>query len=249
MYYFASDTHLGAGSPSEQRATESLFVEWLDKVRLDATAIFLCGDIFDFWYEYREVVPRGFVRTLGKIAQITDSGTRVVFMTGNHDMWVRNYLSEECGMEIYTTPTTFTLGSSKVHVAHGDNLNIRGNISLQLMNGFFRSSLVRFLFTWCIHPNIALWFGHAWSNSSRKKHSTEHPDLQKRGVGFLREYALNHFAQNGDDIYIFGHIHCPVSYAAEQPKMIFMNDWSSDPHYGCLSESGEVQLLRVKELL
>ncbi|MFR9554668.1 MAG: UDP-2,3-diacylglucosamine diphosphatase, partial [Rikenellaceae bacterium] len=99
MYYFASDTHLGAGSIEEQRLTERLFVEWLERVSADAEAIFLCGDIFDFWFEYKRVVPRGFVRTLGTIASITDRGVRVIFMAGNHDMWVRDYLAVECGME------------------------------------------------------------------------------------------------------------------------------------------------------
>lgn len=153
-------------------------------------------------------------------------------------------------MEIYTSPTTFTLGSKRVHVAHGDNLNIvRSNVSLRLMNSFFRSRIARTLFTWLIHPNIAMWFGRSWSNASRKKHSTEHPDLQLRGVGFLREYGHRHFAEHGDDIYIFGHIHYPAIYDMERPQMVFMNDWSSNPHYAQISECGDVELLRVKELL
>ncbi len=246
MYYFASDVHLGAGSPLEQQTTERLFVEWLRRAAQDATAIFLCGDIFDFWFEYRRVVPRGFVRTLGTIAQITDSGTRVVFMTGNHDMWVRDYLTAECGVEIYTTPTTFSLGAKKVHIAHGDNLNVKGNWRLKLMNGFFRSRFARALFSTLIHPDLALRFGQWWSNSSRKKHTFEPSDLRLRSVGYLREYALNHYASHSDEIYIFGHLHHAEIFEQEQPQIIFTNDWSSNPHYATLTEEGQIELHAVE---
>ncbi len=246
MFYFASDTHLGAGSPEQQRTTERLFVEWLDRVAADATAIFLCGDIFDFWFEYRHVVPKGAVRALGKIAELTDRGIRVVFMAGNHDMWVREYLHKECGMELYTAPTTFTLGSVRVHVAHGDNLNVRGDVKLKMMNGFFRSRLARVLFSALVHPDLALWFGRTWSRSSRKKHSSESRDLQLRCVGYLREYALKHYADNQDDIYIFGHIHYAVEFLDERPQIIFMNDWSSSPHYARLDDDGRMELREVK---
>ncbi|MFI3332946.1 MAG: UDP-2,3-diacylglucosamine diphosphatase [Rikenellaceae bacterium] len=247
MYYFASDTHLGAGSEQEQRSTERLFVEWLERVSHDATAIFLCGDIFDFWYEYRRVVPRGFVRTLAKISEITERGVRVVFMVGNHDMWVRDYLTTECGMEIYTAPHTFELGGKKVHVAHGDNLNVKRNLSLRFMNSFFRSRVARVLFSWLIHPDIALWFGLTWSQNSRKGHSkNESLEIVERSIGYLSEYAMKHYAQHKDDIYIFGHIHHPLCLAEQRPQIVFMNDWSRDPLFASLSDEGELKLERVK---
>ena len=104
MIYFASDIHLGAGDPATARCTERRFTAWLDAVSRDAEAIYLLGDLFDFWFEYRRVVPQGFVRTLGKLAELTDRGVRVVFFTGNHDMWVGDYLHRECGVEIHTEP-------------------------------------------------------------------------------------------------------------------------------------------------
>ena len=100
MIYFASDIHLGAGGRDATRRIERRFDAWLDRVADDAEAIFLLGDLFDFWFEYREVAPRGFVRTLGRLAALTDRGVRVVLLTGNHDMWVRDYLSAECGLEV-----------------------------------------------------------------------------------------------------------------------------------------------------
>ena len=126
MHYFASDIHLGAGDRTAAREVERRFVAWLDRAGRDAESIFLVGDIFDFWFEYRRVVPKGFVRTLGKLAELTDRGVRVVFLTGNHDMWVGDYLTRECGVEVYTASQLLTLGGRRIFVAHGDNMNIDG---------------------------------------------------------------------------------------------------------------------------
>ena len=160
MYYFASDIHLGAGDEHSARAVERRFVAWLDKVSGDAEAIFLVGDIFDFWFEYRRVVPKGFVRTLGKLAELTDRGVRVVFFTGNHDMWVGDYLTRECGMEVCTSPQVMTLAGKKVFIAHGDNMNIDGQPMLKLLNRIFRSRTLKWLFSWGVHPDLAMKFGH-----------------------------------------------------------------------------------------
>ena len=131
MYYFASDIHLGAGGEAFAQQTERRFVRWLDDAAQDAEAIFLVGDVFDFWFEYRGVVPKGFVRTLGKLAELTDRGIRVVFFTGNHDMWVGDYLARECGVEIYTSPQQFCLNGKNVFIAHGDNMKIDGQPMLK----------------------------------------------------------------------------------------------------------------------
>ena len=146
MYYFASDIHLGAGGEAFAQQTERRFVRWLDDAAQDAEAIFLVGDVFDFWFEYRGVVPKGFVRTLGKLAELTDRGIRVVFFTGNHDMWVGDYLARECGVEIYTSPQQFRLNGKNVFIAHGDNMNIDGQPVLKFLNTVFRSRTLRWLF-------------------------------------------------------------------------------------------------------
>ena len=170
MHYFASDIHLGAGDPAAAREVERRFVAWLDRAGRDAESIFLVGDIFDFWFEYRRVVPKGFVRTLGKLAELTDWGVRVVFLTGNHDMWVGDYLTRECGVEVYTAPQLLTLGGRRIFVAHGDNMNIDGQPMLRLLNRIFRSRTLRWLFSWGVHPDWAMRFGHWWSGKSRKRH-------------------------------------------------------------------------------
>lgn len=254
MYYFVSDVHLGAGcgggdKANEARATERRFVEWLRKIGSDAEGLFLCGDIFDFWFEYKHVVPKGFVRVLSEIASLSERGVRVVFMAGNHDMWLGNYLSEECGVEIYTTPRVFTLNGRKVHVAHGDNLNITGDVKLKLMNSVFRSSTIRTLFSALIHPDLALRFGLWWSDQSRKRHGWEegHNTLEGRGVGALIEYAEQQQQIEPCDYYIYGHLHQTLRHkkrdtSGREFDVLFMNDWCSAPHYITLDEMGVAEI-------
>jgi|GEM_PF-81002 len=170
MYYFASDIHLGAGGPAAARAVEKRFVAWLDEVSRDADAVFILGDLFDFWFEYKRVVPKGFVRVLGKLCELTDRGIRVVFMTGNHDMWVRDYFEAECGVEVYTSPRIMELAGKRVFLAHGDNMKIDHLPVLRFMNAVFRSKTIRFLFSWLVHPDWAMRFGQWWSGKSCKSH-------------------------------------------------------------------------------
>ena len=143
MVWFASDIHLGGGEAAVARATERRFVAWLDRAAREAHTVVLAGDVFDFWFEYGRVVPQGCVRALGKLAELTDRGLRVVFFTGNHDMWVGDYLARECGLEIHTRPEVLELEGQRIFVAHGDNMNIRGDLKLVLLNKIFRSQIGR----------------------------------------------------------------------------------------------------------
>ena len=170
MYYFASDVHLGAGGEQWTRHTEQRFVRWLDMAASDADGIFLLGDIFDFWWEYRKVVPKGFVRTFGKLAELTDRGVKIYLITGNHDMWAKDYLKQECGVEVYFTPQQITLSGKNLFLAHGDNMNVSNKPMLKLMNTGFRSPILRTLFSWLIHPDLAMTCGQWWSGKSRKSH-------------------------------------------------------------------------------
>ena len=171
MYYFASDVHLGAGDELTSRRTEQRFVAWLDMVAKDAEEIFLVGDIFDFWFEYNYVIPKGFVRALGKLAELADKGVKITFITGNHDMWAKDYLERECGIKTFFTPQTVELAGKRLFVAHGDNMNIKNQPVLRLINATFRSRIARVLFSWLVHPDLALKFGKWWSGKSRKSHS------------------------------------------------------------------------------
>ncbi len=242
MIYFVSDIHLGGGDPCQARRTERGFCRWLDMVAHDAEAIYLMGDIFDFWFEYRGVVPKGFVRVLGRLAALTERGVEVHLFAGNHDMWCREYFFEECGVVVHHSPEVVTLSCGKVHLAHGDNMNIGRQYSLRLMNKIFRSESARWLFKWLIHPDFAMSFGQWWSGKSRKKHSKE--SITPANLGFLIDYARMHHASNSDvQSYIFGHMHLSHDYSDEDIRVLFTSDWSGDrAEYVTLNEVGELEL-------
>lgn len=242
MYYFASDVHLGAGDELSSRRTEHCFVRWLDMVSKDAEAIFLVGDIFDFWFEYNRVVPKGFVRTLGKLAELTDKGIKIVFITGNHDMWSRDYLQRECGVEMVYTSRDITLGNRTIHIAHGDNLNIGNKPLLRLMNGIFRSKILRILFANLVHPDLALKFGSWWSGKSRKSHAKE--EITASSFDFLVEYARQYKKANpSTDGILFGHMHLPFEHTEAGLKVTFLGTWSADEgSYAVGDKEGNIEL-------
>jgi len=163
--YFASDFHLGlpTGSPPVER--EKKVVSWLNSVAQDAKEIYLLGDIFDFWWEYKLVVPRGFTRFLGTVSEITDSGIPVHFFTGNHDMWVGDYLSDECGMTIHTSPITTLFNGKKFHLAHGEGLGTTSS-GYKILLSIFRNKPLQVMYS-ALHPAIGIGFGHRWSLNSR----------------------------------------------------------------------------------
>lgn len=244
MHYFASDIHLGGGDERSARAMEHRFVAWLDAVARDATTIFLVGDIFDFWFEYRRVVPKGFVRTLGKLAELTDRGIRVVFFTGNHDMWVGDYLSRECGVEVYTSPQLMTIGRQRIFIAHGDNMHIEGQPMLKLLNCIFRSRILKCLFSWGLHPDLAQRFGLWWSANSRKKHTLGgvfDESLTEPLIAYAREYAASHEV----DHFVFGHMHFPRDYRETGLHVVNLGGWDSSPAYAVLDDAGELTLKRL----
>lgn len=244
MFYFASDIHLGAGGEVFARENERRFTAWLDMVSRDAEAIFLVGDVFDFWFEYGEVVPKGFVRTLGKFAELTDRGVRVVFFTGNHDMWVTDYLVRECGLEIHTSPRQMLLGGKRVFIAHGDNMKIEGQPMLRLLNRIFRSRVLRTLFSWGVHPDLAMRFGHWWSGKSRKSHGVSEPGipLTEPLIAYAREYAARHET----DHFVFGHMHVARDYREGPLHVVNLGCWERNPAYAVLDDRGELTLKRLE---
>lgn len=241
MIYFASDIHLGGGDAKQARENERRFVAWLDDAAKDAEAIFLVGDIFDFWFEYRRVAPKGFVRTLGKLAELTDRGVQVVFFSGNHDMWVQDYFVRECGMEVYTSPQEMTLCGKRIFMAHGDNMNIHGQTRLVLLNKIFRSRTLWWLFSWGVHPDLAMKFGHWWSSKSRKSHNMRggfDSSLTEPLISYARNYAKTHQI----DHFIFGHMHFPRDYREPGLHVVNLGCWEKTPSYAVLDDAGELTL-------
>ncbi len=242
MYYFVSDIHLGSGDATQQQRVEDAFCRWLDKVGEDAKAIYLLGDIFDFWFEYHNVVPKGYVRVLARLSELTRRGTDVVFITGNHDMWCYDYFERECGIKIFRKPQRVDILGSSYHLAHGDNLNIKDKPMLRAMNGFFRSSVARFIFSWLIHPDLAMKFGRWWSGKSRKSHTGD--TITPESLNFLVEYARGHRAENPNiEGYIFGHMHYPYIYDNDGLRVLFLSDWSGEEATYChIDGMGNAQL-------
>ena len=242
MIYFVSDIHLGAGGHNHARRTEDAFCRWLDMVAKDAEKIYLLGDIFDFWFEYRRVVPQGFVRVLGRFAELSQRGVEIVFYTGNHDMWCYDYLEWECGMRIVRRPQIEMVGGMKLHLAHGDNMNIKDKPLLRLMNAGFRSTILRKLFSWLVHPDLAVRFGQWWSGKSRKSHSKE--TLTPDSLGFLVDYAREYKKANQDTDYIlFGHMHYPYDLSEDDLRVLFLGCWDNDEAtYAAMDDAGNISL-------
>ena len=152
--YFSSDNHLGAPTMEQSLPREKKFVSWLDEVKQDAAAIFLLGDLFDFWFEYKTVVPKGFTRTLGKLAEISDSGIPIYFFVGNHDLWMRDYFKTELNIEVFHKPKDFTFNNTTFLIGHGDGLG-PGDKGYKRMKKVFINPFSKWLFGW-LHPDIGV---------------------------------------------------------------------------------------------
>ena len=238
MHYFVSDVHLGSGDVAEQRRVERLFLDFLKRIEKDAETLYLVGDIFDFLFEYKEVVPKGFVRVLGRLAELSDKGIKIVMLTGNHDMWVGDYLTQECGITIYTKPQIFKVAGKELLVAHGDNINIKWRPMLRLMNKMFRSTGLRKFVSRIIHPDRFVRFGKWWSGKSRKSHGKK-PD--ESVLKPLIKYANDFGKLKEIDYFVFGHMHFPADLAGKQ-RTLFMGDWHTSPSYIVLDNNGNIEL-------
>ena len=250
MYYFASDMHLGLDTDNSlSRKREKLLVQWLDDIAHDAEAIFLVGDIFDFWFEYRKVVPKGFTRLLGKLSELTDRGIRIHFFTGNHDMWVYDYLCSECGLIIHERPEIFELAGKTIFVGHGDNLYAsRPPVLERLMHKIFRSAMARRIFSALIHPNGAIRFGQWWSGKSRKAKNLTH--VFQGENEYLVKYAREYLKCVEVDYFIFGHLHCVENYdLGNGKKLILLGEWISNPTYATMDKEGNIAIKQYRKAI
>ena len=231
--YFVSDLHLGAPDKSLSDERERRAVRWLDYIKDDAAQLFLLGDIFDFWYEWRRAVPKGFVRFLAKLAELRDSGTEIYFFTGNHDIWAYHYLNDEIGAEIIRKPQLFEIQGKKLYLGHGDGLGHHDR-KYKIMKAFFTNRLLQWMFSNMLHPDFALWLGSKWSLSRDSYNRTpEFLDEKEWLVEHIREIMPNINA----DYYVFGHRHCAVEYQLE-PNIKYINPgvWFKSSPYAELSE-------------
>ncbi len=229
--YFASDNHLGLPNGEESRVREKYFVDWLEEVRKDAAAIYLLGDLFDFWFEYKTVVPKGFVRVMGKLAEITDAGIPVVFFVGNHDLWVRDYFQKELGITVHHQPIALTVGAKQFFIGHGDGLG-PGDKGYKRMKKVFTNPFSKWIFRW-IHPDLGVRLGQYLSQKNKLISGQE--DIQFKGEDkeWLVAYSKKKLEKQNVDFFIFGHRHLPLEIQLnEKSKYINLGDWITHFTYG-----------------
>ena len=221
--YFASDFHLGTGSYADSRSREDRLVRWLDTIKADAAEIFLMGDVFDFWFEYNTVVPKGYIRFLGKLAQLTDLGIKLYLFKGNHDMWMFNYFEKEFGATIISNELEIERNGKKFYLHHGDGLG-PGDTFYKFLKGFFRSRFCQWLFA-RFHPNLGVGIANYWSSHSRianSKKDEPKPGEQEWLVIYCRELLKTHFY----DYLVFGHRHLPLNISLDaKSRYINLGEW------------------------
>ena len=222
--FFASDFHLGVDGRLSSAEREKQIVRWLDSIRDEAAALYLVGDIFDFWFEYRTVVPKGHLRLLGKLAEWRDAGIPIYFFTGNHDMWMFQYFEEELGIPVHRAPIFLELGGKTFLVGHGDGLG-PGDHSYKFIKRVFANPLAQWLFRW-IHPDLGMALANFWSRRSRASHSDAATFLGPEKE-WLAIYANEQLDTRPADYYVFGHRHLPIDYTLKNGKSRYINlgDW------------------------
>lgn len=221
--YFASDFHLGAPDDINSRKREQLLIEWMKQIKDDATAVFLVGDLFDFWFEYKKVVPKGFTRFLAAVAGLRETGISVHVFTGNHDIWMFGYLEDELGVKVHKQPILLEAGTELLFVGHGDGLG-PDDTKFKLMKKVFTYSLFQWLFSW-LHPDIGIAIAQKWSAHSRTDPATER--FMGKDRERLYQYALMKSAQIPARYFIFGHRHLPIEIPIEDRGATYINlgDW------------------------
>ena len=242
--YFSSDNHLGAPSLAESLPREKKFVAWLDEVKEDAAAIFLLGDLFDFWFEYKTVVPRGFVRVLGKLAEISDSGIPIHFFVGNHDQWMRDYFQKELNIPIYRDVKEFTFNEKTFLLGHGDGKG-PGDKGYKRMKKVFTNSFFNWLFRW-IHPEMGMRVAQHLSVKNKLISGNDDRIFLGNEKEWLAQYAKRKLETKHYDYFIFGHRHLPMEIKVGASS-IYMNlgDWIH--HYTYAVFNGDQLTLRTYE--
>jgi len=238
--YFASDQHLGAPTPELSRPREVKFVQWLDRVKNDAEAIFILGDLFDFWFEYKTVVPKGFVRLLGKLAEIRDSGIPVYFFAGNHDLWMDDYFEKELNIPVYYEPKEFTFHGKTFLVGHGDGLGPH-DLGYKRMKKVFTNPFSKWLYRW-LHPDIGMRLAQYLSVQNKLISGDEDVVFLGEENEWLVQYVKRKLTEKHTDFFVFGHRHLPMVIDLDKgSQYINLGDWISHFTYGVL-ENGEMKL-------
>ncbi len=222
--YFASDFHLGAPSYDSSIQREKKIVEWLNAIQHDAAEVFLVGDIFDFWFEYKQAIPKGFVRLQGKIAELTDKGIPVHVFTGNHDMWIFDYLPKELGVKVYREPIEREFFGKRFFIGHGDGLG-PGDRGYKFIKKVFANRFCQ----WCfarLHPNFGIWLANKFSKTSRAKTGKSDEKFLGEEGEWLIQYCKQKLETEHYDYFVFGHRHLPLEIDLPKNSKYFnLGEW------------------------
>lgn len=221
--YFLSDFHLGAPDAEASLLREKKIVAFLEEIRHDAAEIFIVGDMFDFWYEYRKVVPKGYVRLLGKLAEITDSGIPIHFFVGNHDMWMKDYLEEELNIKTYFEPHEFEFGGKKFLVGHGDGLG-PGDKGYKMLKKVFRNPVAQWMFG-ILPPYMGMGLANYFSRKSREATGKHEETFRGEENEWLITYCKDALSKKHYDYLVFGHRHLPIDFPINHSRYINLGDW------------------------
>ena len=234
--YFASDQHFGIPDLKNSQQREKKFVQWLNQIKEDAEVIFLLGDLFDFWFEYKTVVPKGFVRVLGKLAEIRDSGIPIYFFIGNHDLWMKDYFKTELNIPIYNKPKEFEFNNKTFLIGHGDGLG-PGDKGYKRMKKVFTNPVSKWFYKW-LHPDIGVWLAQYLSTQNKLISGEEDVKFLGDDNEWLVQYAKRKLETKHFDYFIFGHRHLPMEIkVGKSSTYVNTGDWIS--HFTYAAFDGE----------
>ncbi len=229
--YFASDQHFGVPDLQQSRIREEKFIRWLDSIKKDAQVLFLMGDLFDFWHEWKYVVPKGYIRVLGKIAELKDCGIDIYFFVGNHDLWMKNYFEVELGIPVFFEKKYYEINSKQFLLAHGDGLG-PGDKGYKRMKKLFTNPIAQWAFRW-LHPDIAMKIANYMSQKNKMISGVEDQKFLGEDKEFLILYSQEKLKKEKIDYFVYGHRHLPMVLDLEKgAKYINLGDWISYFTYG-----------------
>ena len=230
--YFASDQHFGAPTPKKSKPREERFIRWLDEIKTDCQVLFLMGDLFDYWHEWKFVVPKGYIRLLGKIAELKDSGIDIYFFVGNHDLWMRDYFQTELGIPVFFQKQICDISGKKFLLAHGDGLG-PGDKGYKRMKKVFTNPFCQWLFRW-LHPDIAMRIATYLSTKNKLISGEEDKEFLGEDKEYLILYSNKKLETEDFDYFVYGHRHLPMvlDLKGGAAKYINLGDWISYFTYG-----------------
>ena len=246
--YFISDLHLGAKYMTDQLQRERRACRFLDSIKGDAAELYLLGDILDYWYEYKYVVPRGYIRFLGKLAELADAGVKLTWVTGNHDVWLFDYLRDQLNMTVLNGHTIVEAAGKRILIAHGDDVGVQP-LMYRFTRWCFYNRVCQWLYA-AIHPRWTYPIATGWSNENRTHRDPKQQHvISERAATRLLDFSRDYYKEHPDvDAFIYGHLHIARDNRPDgMPPVIFLGEWISLCTYAVLDEQGDFTLLTYKE--